>query len=177
VTFALHRVTVTGGSFQVEVEGLGNHDGSVNGFQLVLLTALPTPYCSSKTNSQGCAPPVSFSGTPSFSAGSGFNVDATQVVDNQNGLMFYSTTLATSIPFLGGTLCTSQPLVRTPIQNAGGAGACGGSYSLDFNSWMASGFDPGLTPGVQIFAQYWYRDPADPFTVGLTDALTFLIGP
>ncbi len=177
VTYARHNVTVTNGTLQVVVEGLNTHDGSVNGFQLVQLSTLPTVYCTGKLNTQGCTPGVGSTGAPSFSAGSGFSVNAAQVVDNQNGLLFYSTSVAASIPFLGGTLCATQPLTRTPIQNSGGGGACGGAYGFDFNAWMAGGADPALAPGIQVYAQYWYRDPADAFTVGLTDALTFEIGP
>jgi hypothetical protein len=40
-----------------------------------------------------------------------------------------------------------------------------------------SGIDPMLALGVVVDAQYWYRDPADPWTSGLSNALEFTIAP
>ena len=175
-TYALHNVTVTNGTLQLTVDGLNSHDGSVNGFQIVQLSSTAT-YCTSKVTSQGCVPAMGFTGVPSFSAGSGFVVSAAQIGANQNGLLFYSTTAAASNPFLGGTLCMLQPIARTPIQNSQGSSLCSGNFAFDFNSWIATGVDANLVLGAKVYAQYWFRDPPDPFTVGLTNALLFTIQP
>jgi hypothetical protein len=45
VTYALHHVTVSGGTLQVSVVGLGGHSGSVNAFQLVELGSPVSIYC------------------------------------------------------------------------------------------------------------------------------------
>jgi hypothetical protein len=63
---------------------------------------------------------------------------------------------------------------RTPITNSGGTPAgsdCSGV--LDFHWTQAYGAANGLSAGSEVFCQFWYRDPLDPFTTGLTDATRF----
>ena len=49
---------------------------------------------------------------------------------------------------------------------------------MDFKAYALSGADPGLVPGVSVYAQYWYRDPANAHGgVGLTDAAAFTLCP
>jgi hypothetical protein len=69
--------------------------------------------------------------------------------------------------------------VRTSIQNSGGSPACGGAFSFDFNAYIASGADPALVSGQQVWSQYWSRDPgfAPPDNTNLTDAVEFTIQP
>ena len=142
----------------------------------------PTTYCTAKTNSQGCTPAIAFSGSPSASSGAPFAITASQVINQKTGLLLYGYGQA-STPFQGGTLCIAAPLVRTAPQDSGGtsppAADCSGTYSYDFNARIQSGADPALVAGATVAAQYWYRDPADPtgFATGLTDAVTFTIGP
>jgi hypothetical protein len=83
---------------------------------------------------------------------------------------------------VGGTLCVAPPVRRTPGQNSGGSTTgtdCTGTFSFDFNAWIASVLNPTLLPGATVWAQYWSRDPgfAPPNNAGLTDAQTFLIWP
>jgi hypothetical protein len=47
----------------------------------------------------------------------------------------------------------------------------------DLMTWIQSGGDPGLVPGVQIAGQYWYRDAGASFDVGLTDAVDLTLLP
>ena len=56
---------------------------------------------------------------------------------------------------------------------------CSGAYRVDFNAWIASGFDPALLAGQDVWTQYWSRDPGFPAPdgTGLTDALAFTIAP
>jgi len=141
---------------------------------------LPTgwsTYCTSKVNSQGCAPPIWAVGNLSASAGSGFWVTASQVIPVSSGIFFYSTSGPDAKPFQGGFLCVQPPVRRTNPQNSGGAGACGGSYGLDFNAYIASGADPALVAGATFWGQYWSRDPSSPSGTSLTDALTATIAP
>ena len=141
--------------------------------------AAPTTYCTAKVNSQGCTPAISSSGSPSVSSASPFDIRATSVLNQKQGLLFYGYA-ATAVPFQGGTLCVQPPSRRTPLQGSGGTAApandCSGSYSFDFNAWVQSGADPLAVAGQAIFAQYWSRDPATVSTTGLTDALAFVIG-
>jgi hypothetical protein len=138
-----------------------------------------TIYCTAKTNSSGCVPAINTSGlsAPSASLGSGFVVGATNILNAKFGLLFYSKTAAASSPFQGGLLCAQPPLVRTAVQNSAGTAPCGGTFALDFNAYIASGKDPALVSGQQVWAQYWSRDPgfAPPDNTNLTNAVNFVI--
>jgi hypothetical protein len=118
-------------------------------------------------------------GLPSASAGSGFTIGATNILDNKFGLFFYGKMGQQAVPFQGGTLCANAPLVRTALQNSGGTAPCGGMFSMDFNMYIAGGKDPGLVAGATVDGQYWSRDPgfAPPNNTSLTDALHFVICP
>jgi hypothetical protein len=136
-------------------------------------------YCTAKTNSLGCVPSMTATGFASATQLAPFTLGATNVVNNKSGILFYGFAQTTT-PFQGGTKCVAQPTKRTPIQNSGGsvAGAdCTGTFALDFNARIRSGIDPQLVANVQVFGQYWSRDPADPFHTNLSDAVSFLICP
>ena len=49
--------------------------------------------------------------------------------------------------------------------------------SLDMNARIQLGIDIALVPGVDVYGQFWMRDPTAPFTTGLTDAIQFPICP
>ena len=145
---------------------------------------VPVVYCIAKTNSLGCTSAIGFSGTPSAASGNGFLVDAANVFSHKSGLLFYGLRGSTLIPFQGGWLCVRPPLRRTPVQSSGGllpppSRDCTGVFSIDFNAWIASGADPALVAGQEVWAQYWSRDPGFPPPEGsnLTDALAFAVGP
>lgn len=137
-------------------------------------------YCTSKINSQLCQPAIAASGVASASNAAPLIISASNIINQKQGLLFYGYG-QNAASFQGGFLCVANPLRRTGPQNSGGspAGAdCTGVFSFDFNAWIASGADPLLTVvGQQVNAQYWSRDPADPFTTNLTDAVSFKICP
>ena len=123
-------------------------------------------------------PAIGWSGTPSASAGNGFVVSADDVLGNVPGILFYGLAGATTQPFQGGTLCVRTPLWRAPAQMSGGTpGSCSGSFAFDFNAYVASGANPKLSAGARVNGQYWSRDPADPFSSNLTDAIEFTLQP
>jgi glucose/arabinose dehydrogenase len=136
--------------------------------------APPFTYCTAKLNSQFCFPAIDFSGVPSLSAPAPFVIRATSLLNNRNGLLFYGYGAA-SAPFQGGTMCVRPPVRRTPVQFTGGSPAgvdCSGTLSFDFTAWMLAGHDPLLSVvGQQINAQYWSRDPQDPWLASTTDAV------
>lgn len=140
--------------------------------------ATPEPYCVSQTNSAGCTPRIFGVGTPRASGNDPFDVVATEILVDKSGLLFYGLTPA-AIPFLGGTLCVQPPTQRTPLQNSGGSptSPCSGALRYDFGARIHSGIDPALQEGTTIYAQYWSRDPGDPSTTNLTNALCFTIQP
>ena len=141
----------------------------------------PVTYCTAKVNSLGCSPAIGSSGQPGASAGSGFVVAADNVLNNVSGLFFYGTSGAASVPFQGGFLCLLGPVKRTPVQSSGGnpppSTDCSGRFGLDFNAWIASGSDPSLAAGSEVYGQFWSRDPGSPSGSNLTDALALVVCP
>ncbi len=140
----------------------------------------PTTYCTAKVNSQGCTPAVGFSGCASATDPNPFDVTATQVINNKSGTLFYGVNGRRSTPFWGGTMCVQGPRKRTPLQTSGGnppPNDCSGVLLYDFNARIQSGADPNLVAGTRVNAQYWYRDSASSFDVGLSDAVEFDVLP
>ncbi|MCE9592840.1 MAG: hypothetical protein K8S98_01495 [Planctomycetes bacterium] len=140
-------------------------------------TNVVSTYCVAKTTSTGCVPAISTSGGPSASAGSGFAIECASIGVNKNGLLFYSTAGASNAPYQGGVLCVKAPIKRSAPQNSGGTTGCSGKYSIPFNALIASGQNPALVAGAQVWAQFWFRDPGDAFGTGLSDAVSFHICP
>lgn len=141
----------------------------------------PERYCAAKPNSLACLPAIATQGAPSLSAG-GFSVTAAQVLNNQSGILIYSTAGAAAAPFQGGLLCVAQPK-RTGLQPSGGSAGsgtdCSGAFALDFTAFAAGGPDPALVAGQPVWAQYWSRDPGLPLgqASSLTDAVLFRLCP
>jgi len=129
-------------------------------------------YCTAKVSSALCLPAIAGVGTPSATPGPSFDVAASQVLSNKNGVLFYGLTPHAGT-YQGAFLCVKSPVRRTPSQNSGGSSSCGGAFHYDFNARIQSGVDPILTSGTRVYCQYWYRDPGDPYTTGLSDALEF----
>ncbi|MCC6409201.1 MAG: hypothetical protein IT453_18730 [Planctomycetes bacterium] len=138
-------------------------------------------YCVPKTSSIGCIPAINGAGTASSSSALPFDVHANGVINRKNGLLTYSVSGQTLVPFGGGALCVAPPLKRSPLLASGGslppAWDCSGSFHFDFNAHIQSGVDPALVQGQMVWAQYWYRDPgfSAPDNIGLTDAVEFTI--
>ena len=139
--------------------------------------AAPSVYCTGKFNSQFCLPSIAFSGFASVTSSAPFLITATDILNNKSGLLLYGR-LAAASPFQGGTLCVGGQIKRSPVQNSGGTPPgsldCTGTYSIDFNAFLQSGVNPLLqVVGQQVNAQYWSRDPQDPFGTSLTNAVQF----
>jgi len=137
----------------------------------------PMTYCTPKTSSAGCVTAIAASSASAPTSGAGdFTLDAVDVQEGMNGLLFTSVSGAAALPFNGGTLCMNPPLKRGPIQNSGGSmpGGCAGSFSTVVNDGLVIplGLDAG--PGNQAHYQYFYRDPGNgPGALGsaLSDAI------
>jgi hypothetical protein len=155
----------------------GSDSGVVKCYRL--FPVAPAVYCTGKVNGLGCTPAIGFAGAPSASSGAAFTITASQFLNQKNGLLFYSHR-PTSASFQGGFKCAASPTVRTPVQGSGGSSSgsdCSGTYALDFNAWIASGIDPSLVAGAEVYAQYWARDPLVASHTSLSNALRFLINP
>ncbi len=139
----------------------------------------PSLYCTGKLNSLGCTPTVDFVGYASASDSDAFEITAHLVRNNKLGLYYYGYAASTT-PFQGGIKCVSSPVIRSPVQNAGGNATgddCSGSYAYDMNVRIQSGNDPLLLVGVTAFGQFWMRDPQSPSTTGLSNAIEFRVAP
>ncbi len=190
------EVTLAAGDHSIEISGR-SRNFMIDRFHLALIghpqakeisashsscaAGNASTYCVPQVNSLGCTPAVGVpSGQPSTSSGQPFVVTANQIVNAQFGVFFYGYQ-PTSVPFQGGTLCVQGPWKRTPVQNSGGNGNagtdCSGSLAMDVNAWLASGQDPQLTPGTNMFGQFWYRDQLGVFGTGLTDAAAMTVQP
>lgn len=144
-----------------------------------LFPSPPSTYCTAKVNSLGCTPYMSFNGAPSLTSPTPFNLFAFQVLNQRNGVLFYSDRPNGS-PFQGGVLCVKPPTRRTPSQNSGGSPSgsdCTGVFTLDFNAYLQSGADSSLSAGTEVFCQYWSRDSGSASTTNLSNAMRFLIAP
>jgi Tol biopolymer transport system component len=136
-------------------------------------------YCTAKVSSALCIPAIGSSGTPSASAGQGFLIEATGFPPLQPGVFAYGKLGPATVPFQGGFICAQTPLVRIPLANTGGPGSCEGSFSLDFNAYVASGADPALVAGKTVWGQWWARDPGlpPPSNASLSDAIRVTLCP
>jgi hypothetical protein len=148
--------------------------------------APPTAYCTPKTNSLGCVPSMAASGVPSATAGSGFDLAATNVINNKPGLLLYTNAGPASGPFQGGILCVSSPVRRSIPLNSGGnppPNDCSGTYILDMNTFAVGGLG-GLpaaylqAPGTRVYAQFWGRDNGflPPNNSTLSNGIDFTVG-
>lgn len=142
----------------------------------VYLAGCPAPlvYCAAKTNSQGCQTKVAWEGLLSLSIADNFVVRATDVVSQQLGMLLWSRDRA-ALPFQGGTLCLAAPLERLAPQSSGGDAVpdCSGVLPYPLGHDLAA--EQGWTAGDDLYAQFWYRDPAHPdgTATGLSDAVRF----
>ena len=148
-------------------------------------TPAPFVYCTAGTTTHGCVPAISYTGTPSASAGSGFTITVNSVEGQKQGILFYGLNqTGFTIHSWGASssfLCVKAPTQRTHSQFSGGSfNACDGALTLDWNTFIA--VNPGalgnpLPPGQSVFAQGWFRDPTSPKTTMLSDALAFVVAP
>lgn len=138
----------------------------------------PTTYCSSKVNSAGCTPGITFAGCSSQSVSDYFQLVAYNVLPGKSGILIWAYDQQ-ALPFYGGTLCLRAPIKRTPVQTstAVGPGACDGQYAFNFDHAYQQSHN--VPAGSVVHFQYWSRDAgfAAPNSIGLTNALAATILP
>jgi hypothetical protein len=142
-------------------------------------------YCTAGSSAGGCQALMSVAGVASATAISGFDLVATTVEGNKDGLFFYGTNGRQANPWGSGTsyVCVIPPRLRSGLfAGSGSAGNCDGSFTTDLNArWCATCPKPAHNPGAgaTMQAQLWYRDPQNTSnqTSGMSDAIEFCIEP
>ena len=143
----------------------------------------PLTYCPVGVNSLGCVAALTVTGTPSVSAGSGFVLSSSDILNQQTVVLFYSLTGSDEHMWYAGTICLAQPWQLGPVTFSGGTGPagtnCTGAFDIDVNTFLASGQAPAIGIGTTICAQAIHRDPGFHPSRGavLTDAVVFRVGP
>lgn len=143
----------------------------------------PNLYCTSKASSiPGCVPTLTWAGTASATAGSGFTVSAVPVPGVKPGLWLHTTQGAAATPINNafGWLCinTSGLFRFQAMASTGSNGLCDGEYAFDFNQWVATQTqNPSLVAGATVDLQCWYRDPPNAGGANLTNAMHFVLCP
>lgn len=163
----------TGASVGADIDAVGAISSTPSGCPSVAF------YCTAKTNSLGCTPAISSSGSTSLSGPDDFVLRAANVFNQKNGVLLIGTTQSAT-PFAGGTLCVQAPVKIVPVQSSGGSASsadCSGAFAValrhvDFQSL-------GLGAGAAGYAQFLSRDPgfAEPDNLSLSNAAVFVVCP
>lgn len=143
----------------------------VAAYRMVLRTvdgACPAPqvYCTAKSTSLGSLPTIGFSGVASVAQNS-FQLQLAGGVPNVSAISFSGAARA-ALPFAGGWMCATTPLVRQPLVTLDGSGA----------AQTPVAFAQGFVGQVRCF-QWWLRDPQNPdgTNVALSNALEVTLCP
>lgn len=159
-----------------------DHDGSRADIGRLPFDARYAPftiYCTAKVNSLGCTPAISAVGNASASAPVPFEISVQNEVNQRPGLLFYGFA-PPNTPYQDGYLCVEGSVRRTALLNSGGTNVgsdCSGVFVYDFNARIQSGVDSLLEPRVEVFAQFWSRDPGASFNTNRSDAIRFRVLP
>jgi uncharacterized delta-60 repeat protein len=163
-----------------------SYDGAVRHRIARMIAYSPTPlsYCTAGTSTNGCAPTIGSSGTPSLANTSGFTLDVTGVEGQRQGLLFYGIGGRKADAWSPGStsvLCVKAPMQRMSVASTGGAaGQCNGALSTDWLAYVSANPTAVGAPfaaGVTVSAQGWFRDPPAPKSTNLSNALEFVTAP
>ncbi|MBI5434333.1 MAG: hypothetical protein HZA52_15980, partial [Planctomycetes bacterium] len=144
------------GAYSVLVTGAC---GSVEPDAVLSVYGTTSSYCTSKQNSQGLFPTIGSTGTPGATAND-FSLTLSNALPNKTALAFWGVQ-QNGAPFNGGTLCIKPPLLRLTLKTTNASGSTSIAVPVDLS-----------LVGVTRHYQWWARDPADPFTVSLSDGLS-----
>lgn len=146
----------------------------------------PTTYCTAGISSNFCVPQISAELQPNTENSGRCVVSVRDVPGDRLGVVFYGVDNSGFQPSLWGGptgtsyLCVRPPTARlgAPLNSGGIAGACNGSFSLDWDAYQsvnpASLGNPWIA-GDLVFAQAWYRDPLALKSSNLSDAVQLTV--
>jgi hypothetical protein len=139
----------------------------------------PTTYCTAGTSANGCLPVLSTVGHARLSQPDGFEIGVGDIDGARSAILFWGTAPQAKTWGAASWFCIVPPVRRTPVQTTtGAAGSCDGTFSLDFNDWMATYPQKAPSAGTNVLAQVWYRDPAGQGkTSSMTAGLSFGVCP
>ena len=138
-------------------------------------------YCAgSQSYDSNCHATIAATGSASASASSGFVITASATEGARMGMIFFGLS-----PMPGalapGYRCVAAPYSRTPAVPSGGTfGSCNGSFSLDWNAFMASHptvLGQPVFAGEVFYAQGAYRDSQGTPGFAWSAALRFALCP
>ncbi|MCY3003113.1 MAG: hypothetical protein NTV21_15025 [Planctomycetota bacterium] len=160
---------------------VGQTTGNCTWASNVAYCSTPIAYCTAGTTTNGCTPSMSAVGTPSAMAGSGFDLICSNSEGDRYGLILYGMAPTAVSWAINSTslVCVAPPQRRTGAYSSGGAlGTCTGTYTLDFNAFIAS--DPfalgsPFSAGRVFYAQAWFRDPGAPKGTNLSNGIQFTL--
>lgn len=162
----------------------GTPDTNANGTPDSCEAGLVLAYCTSGTSANGCTPVLSASGVPSAAAVSGFTLACAGLDGDRTALAFYGANGSKATAWSNGStsfLCVKSPTRRVSPQSSGGvAGACDGTYTVDWLDFMAthpSAIGNPLAAGTVFHAQVWYRDTSAPASTNLTNGVQWTTTP
>jgi hypothetical protein len=165
-------------------DGQGNTGlSTVRQYQSNGCTGNAFAFCTAGTTSSGCTASMSWVGTPSATAGSGFVLSANGVEGQKTGLIFYGASGGQAVPWGTGSsfLCVKPPTQRLSVSTSGGSsGQCDGTIAADWNAFRAlnpAALGAPFVVGDLFQAQCWFRDPPSPKSTHLSDALEFQLCP
>jgi len=138
----------------------------------------PEIYCQpSQTSIPSCLMQIGAAHAPLASSPGDFTISSLAPGGNL-GIGIVGDVGPASIAFgtLGGAICVLPPIWRLPPQSGGGvSSSCNGLYSFTLTDIVNA--TPLVVPGVELFAQIWSRDPANPDGFALSDAVRFTVCP
>jgi hypothetical protein len=152
-------------------------DGYVRVYSTKLLA--PSTYGTPKVNSLDCTPELTWSGTPSLSGADDFVLRCSEVVNQKPGGAVWSESPALT-PFQGGLLCVGSPrYVLAQMSSAGSPSGTDCTGVLTYPLTHALMQVHGMTSGMTICVQFYYRDPLHPdgTGVGLSAGVRFSLFP
>jgi hypothetical protein len=165
--------------FDIEAWGIVRKGHMLSGS---LVPESPIAYCTAGASASGCQASISATGTASATATSGFDLMASSVEGNKDGLFFFGPNGRQASPWGNGTSfqCVVPPVNRGGLlTGVGTAGTCDGSFSQDLNARWTTKPNQNPGAGATVQAQLWYRDPLNTSnqTTSLSDALEFGVAP